>query len=851
MTHKNTNRYKWAYLPILFSSVAVINSQALAGDYQAQESRQVSSVGHQYVGGKTRIGVSVTDEGDVSADINQVFSETENSSTSGGLWAGFDLDGEDKGVDAGGVQVNHNWVARDAKGNATHVNKAFAAYDRNTSKDAKVTVGYGQERASGFWEGHVSKGVSDKRLVVEQDGKGKAVYEKAYDYGVGGSVGTFLAGSNTKVRAGLDHQWGEEEAANEERAMMTTLSAGVEKFFQGTPHSVGLDVAASRKQGGYTHQESDKTQTSAKLSYHYDFGGANIYQPDQRYRRVRVEIPGKGRAATYAKKPVYKQQPIYKQQPVYKNQPIYKNEPQYINQQVQVAAGAVSKSTVELEGQTFFKYGSAVLIPSAQQRLRQIAAEIRKHGYKGNIRITGNSCGLGDPRHDQVLSQQRAHAVRNFMIAQGFNPAHLVARGLGKAHSKYSTTADQDFKNRRVDIEYVSERVQGGQTYRTENRRVQNGYRKVIAGYKRVQVGTKNVQVGVRNVQTGTTDILVSKGAPGTPRVIWRTEAIATSPAWVTRALRSNFSHNRSVDTYRTTAGSTTVIIDDNKAPTAVDDSYKVNMNETIVVKVLDNDTDPENDSLKVVHVTESVKGGKVSVDSDGKITYTPAQDFHGVDTFQYTISDGNGQTSVATVTMTVSNTAVVNQAPKAANDYATTDMGMAVTINVLNNDDDPDGDNSQLYIKRVGDAEHGKVVIKAGSVEYIPDTGFSGSDSFSYVVEDLEGATSTATVTVTVKKGVGTGCVTVCTEANIDDVLIMENEVAHVNVLENDTGKGIYIVEVSHGENGKASFSGETVSYTPNKGFVGKDVFWYAIKDETGYQTSNMVMVYVEAAKK
>ena len=957
---KNTSSYKWAYLPVLFCSAAVLSTQLVAGEYQAQEAKQVSSIGHQYVGGGTRVGVSITDDGDASADLSHIFSETQNSSTSGGLWAGFDLDGDDKGVDSGGVQINHNWVSRDGQGNASHVNKAFAAYDRNEDDDAKVTIGYGQERAGGTWEGHVSKGLTDKRLVTPATSTTKAVYEKAYDWGVGGSVGTFIPGSNTRVRAGVDHQWGDETASNEERAAMTTLSAGVEQFFQGTPHSIGLDVAASRKTGGYEYDGSDDTETSANLSYHYDFGGANIYQPDQRYRRVRVEVPGKGRAATYAKKPVYKKQPIYKNQPVYKNQPIYKKQPIYVNKSVQVPAGNMAKSTVELEGQTFFKYGSAVLIPSAQQRLRQIASEIRKHGYQGNIRITGNSCGLGDPRQDQQLSEQRAHAVRNFMVAQGFNPAHLMARGLGKSHPKYPTTADQDFKNRRVDIEYVTQRqIAGGAGTRTENRRVQNGFRNVITGYKRVQTGTKNVQVGVRNVQTGTTDILVSQGAPGTPRVIWRTEAIPTAPTWIARALRSNFSHNRNVDTYLTTAsdgdsGNT----GGNTGPVAVDDTTKIYENQTASIDVLNNDYDSDGDSLTITDVTQGAEGGSVSI-VNGQVVYTPVAGFTGKDTFTYTITDGNGTSSTASVSVSVSatDTGSTNNAPNAVDDYdITTDMGTAVTINVTANDTDPD-EGDMVMIKSFGQASNGTVTAGGlGQLIYTPNAGFSDSDSFTYIVEDLAGLTSQATVYITVNGsaavnldpvagddnaetlsgksvhvsvlandsdpengtisidsftqgsngtvsqsatneltytanadfvgpdqftytiidgqggsstatvfvdvksanedetdtggGTGNGCTVVCTKVKSDDHMMFANTTSTIDVLDNDDGVDLNIITVSQGANGRVSISGNKVTYTPSKDFVGSDVFWYEVEDGTGYKDSNMVMVYVEAAK-
>ena len=847
MISKYRKSIKWVYLPVVLSSAAVLTSQLSAGEYQAQAAEQVQSIGHQYVGGRTRIGVSVTDDGDASADINHVFSETQNSSTSGGLWAGVELDGDDKGVDEGGVQINHNWVARDAQGRATHVNKVYGAYDRNSTDDDKVTVGYGQERQSGFWEGHVSKGLSDKRLVQEATSTTAAVYEKAFDYGVGASVGKHLTGANAKVRAGLDYQWGNEVADNEDRATMTTLSAGIEKYFQDTPHSVGLNVSASRTDGGY--DGDGETDTSASLNYNYDFGGGSIYQPDQRYRRVRVEIPGKGRAATYAKKPVYTKQPIYKTQPVYENKPTYTKQPVYANKTVQVpTGGTMAKSTVELEGQTFFKYGSAVLIPSAQQRLRQIVAEIRKHGYKGNIRITGNSCGLSDTVRDKALSEKRAGVVRDFMIAQGFNPDHLKARGLGASHPRYSKE-NQDFKNRRVDIEYVTERhqrVAGG--VRNETKRVQTGFRNVISGYKRVQTGTRNVQVGVRNVQTGTTDILVSAGAPGTPRVIWRTEPIATSPAWVTRALRSTFEHNRSVDTYRTTAGSD---LDDffessNSAPTANDDTATVITGKSVYVDVLNND----NDSESSVSISSFGQGSNGSVTKEnGQLVYTPASGYVGNDSFTYTIVDAGGLTSEATVYITVTSSGsstTTNTAPVATNDSASTTAGQGVLVNVLSNDSDSEG---SISLSSVGQASSGTVTIEGSQVRYTPNTGFTGTDSFTYTIVDEGGLTSQATVTVTV--GGGTSANT-APKADDDNATTTVNNSVLINVLGNDFDYDEGDVAVLKSFSRSTSKSGTVTSqngqllYTPASNFVGTDTFTYTIEDNAGLTATATVTVVV-----
>jgi len=114
MKNKQTTTYKWAYLPFVFSSATILATQVMAAPraVQYQDARQVSSANHEYVGGKTQIGFGVTDEGDVSIDLNQVIMETDTSSTSAGLWAGYDLKGDDKGLKGRGVQINHNWVSR-------------------------------------------------------------------------------------------------------------------------------------------------------------------------------------------------------------------------------------------------------------------------------------------------------------------------------------------------------------------------------------------------------------------------------------------------------------------------------------------------------------------------------------------------------------------------------------------------------------------------------------------------------------------------------------------------------------------------------------------------------------------
>ncbi|MEE9310525.1 MAG: Ig-like domain-containing protein [Cocleimonas sp.] len=814
MKNNQSKSYKWAYLPFVFSSAAILANSAIAAPYTSQQykdAKQVSSVNHEYVGGSgTQVGVSVTDQGDIGLELNQVISESANSSTSVGLWGDYDLKGDDKGFQGRGAQVNHNWVSTKG-GRVSHVNKVTAAYDQSASGHSKATVGYGQETENSFWDVHASKGLSGKQKA------GAGTSEKSYDYGVGAGVGTFLKGSNMRVRAGLDHEWGE-AGENEATAKNTTLSAGIEKFFQGTGHSLGLDVAASKKSGGLDNGSND-TKVNGRLAYRYDFGGASIYQPDRRYKRVRVEVPGKAVAPRYAQQRTFKRVPTYKTVPTYAKKTVRKPYKQLV------------KSTMGLEGQTFFKLNSAKLIPSAQTRLKQIATQIRKNGYKGSIRITGNTCGLGNAVYDQRLSEQRAQAVRAFLVKNGFNANHLVARGLGKGHPKYPNTPDQGFKNRRVDIEYVSERKAYKTGYRTETQNVRTGTRRVATGFKNVPTGAKNV--------------MVSSGRPGAPRVIWKTEVIPTSPAWIKRALHNNIKHDRNVNTFI----STDPVAPSNVAPVAKDDSATTPMNTPVTLTTLSNDSDADGDTLTITNIQNPANGSAVVSANGQGIVYTPNPGFVGTDTFTYTITDGNGHTVSATETVTVS--APANVAPVAQNDSATTPVNTPVTLTTLSNDSDADGD--KLTITNIQSPSNGSAVVSANGqgIVYTPNPGFVGTDTFTYTITDGKGHTVSATETVTIVAAANTA-----PTANDDTVTTPFNTPVTLNTIANDTdpeNDSLIITSVVQpaANVGTATISADkkTIVFTPANGFVGTVKFDYFISDGNGGTASAVETVTVSNA--
>ncbi|WP_222615311.1 Ig-like domain-containing protein [Persicimonas caeni] len=200
-------------------------------------------------------------------------------------------------------------------------------------------------------------------------------------------------------------------------------------------------------------------------------------------------------------------------------------------------------------------------------------------------------------------------------------------------------------------------------------------------------------------------------------------------------------------DGSRTASASVTLTITPvNDAPDAVDDTASGTEDTPVTLSPLDNDSDPEGDTLSVT-ATNTPAHGAVTINADNTITYTPNADFAGTDSFTYTVSDGNGGTDTAQVDVTLTG---VNDAPDAVADTATTDEEMQVTIDLLANDVDVDGDT--LTVTTVNTPANGTATDNGdGTVTYTPNANFNGTDSFSYAIADGNGSVDTAVVTITV----------------------------------------------------------------------------------------------------
>ncbi len=193
-----------------------------------------------------------------------------------------------------------------------------------------------------------------------------------------------------------------------------------------------------------------------------------------------------------------------------------------------------------------------------------------------------------------------------------------------------------------------------------------------------------------------------------------------------------------------------------NLAPVAVADTYTTDEDVVLTVAapgVLENDSDPNGDALTAILV-DGVDHGTLTFNADGSFVYTPEQDYNGTDSFTYKASDGELESEVVTVTITIN---PVNDAPVAVDDAYTTAEDVILVVaapGVLANDYDVDGDTLTATL-RTG-VSHGTLTLMSdGSFTYLPDPDFFGTDSFTYNLITYPGTTSEwtdwATVTITV----------------------------------------------------------------------------------------------------
>ena len=281
----------------------------------------------------------------------------------------------------------------------------------------------------------------------------------------------------------------------------------------------------------------------------------------------------------------------------------------------------------------------------------------------------------------------------------------------------------------------------------------------------------------------------------------------------------------------------------------AVPDNYTTPKGVPLVVSApghLENDFDPEGDELSWTSYQVPANGQISGTRADGSFTYTPDPGFSGIETFEVTITDGQGNFAIGQITIYVE----ANYAPEAVPDVYTTPFGEPLVLAApghLANDTDPEGDELSWTSYQVPANGQISGTEADGSFTYTPDPGFSGIETFTVTIVDGQGNFAVGQITIYVEENYPPEIV--------PDVYITREEMPLVvsapGHLANDTDpEGDELSWTSYQVPANGQISGAeadgSFTYTPDPGFSGIESFEVAVVDGKGNTGFGLVAILV-----
>ncbi len=274
---------------------------------------------------------------------------------------------------------------------------------------------------------------------------------------------------------------------------------------------------------------------------------------------------------------------------------------------------------------------------------------------------------------------------------------------------------------------------------------------------------------------------------------------------------------------------------------TAIGDHAITPEDTPVLIDVLAND-DP---SVNLQGIAVPPRNGDATVLPDGSILYTPDANWHGNDAFTYAAwcFDPEDCQSVPVRVEVLP----ANDPPIARDDGVTTDVSVAVVVDVRANDSDRDGDPLEAPVVLVPPRNGETTILTNGHIRYEPEPGVATNDSLVYRVCDPDGLCDDATVTIRIGGAAQGNRPPIATD---DFASTVQGTPVSLGVADNDVdpdGGALVLGEPCEPIWGETvAGPANSVIYAPHPDFIGIDRFCYTICDGEGACTAAEVQITV-----
>ncbi len=282
--------------------------------------------------------------------------------------------------------------------------------------------------------------------------------------------------------------------------------------------------------------------------------------------------------------------------------------------------------------------------------------------------------------------------------------------------------------------------------------------------------------------------------------------------------------------------------------PYARDDSTFTYVDVPVTIDVLRNDGDPSGGRPKLAGRPGCPGGGSATVTADGQVRYDPPTGLSGAFRCTYEVTNARRSTASASIIVSVRKPVITNRSPEANLDSLVLEVGTTASIDVLDNDVDPDGTNAELELVSstapvIGTASRtGRIItFVAGDV--------IGNATINYQVADAEGAVSTGRLRVTITERANQAPIAVPDSLTIFGPVTPQQFAVLANDSDPDeTAGGLSVVSATRvSGDATVALTGSVVTISPPADFVGEVIATYTIRDGGGLTATSSIVLTVQ----